>query len=48
MLIDLEAPLVRGQSFPMTLTFEKAGSLTVTVKVEKPGATEPDMSGMSM
>jgi periplasmic copper chaperone A len=48
MLIDLAAPLVEGQSFPLTLTFEKAGSIAVTVKVGKPGATEPGMSGMTM
>ena len=26
MLVDLKAPLVAGQSFPLTLTFEKAGT----------------------
>ena len=38
MLMGLTAPLVEGESFPLTLTFEKAGSVEVQVKVE--GATE--------
>jgi copper(I)-binding protein len=33
MLIDLKAPLQAGTSFPVTLTFEKAGTLTVQVAV---------------
>jgi periplasmic copper chaperone A len=41
MLEDLDAPLREGQSFPLTLTFEKAGTRTVTVAVEKPGAAGP-------
>jgi periplasmic copper chaperone A len=42
MLIGLQHPLVEGQSFPLTLNFEKAGARTVIVSVEKAGA----MSGM--
>jgi len=38
MLMGLTTPLVEGDSFPLTLTFEKAGSIEVEVKVE--GATE--------
>jgi copper(I)-binding protein len=38
MLTHLKAPLKAGQSFPLTLTFEKAGAITVTVPVEKAGA----------
>jgi periplasmic copper chaperone A len=38
MLIGLKAPLKAGQTFPLTLTFEKAGAITTTVNVEKPGA----------
>ena len=34
MLLDLEAPLAEGQGFPLTLTFEKAGTLEVDVAVE--------------
>lgn len=41
MLLGLEHPLREGQSFPLTLDFEKAGSRTVTVTVEKAGATGP-------
>jgi copper(I)-binding protein len=33
MLIDLKAPLQAGTSFPVTLTFEKAGTVTVQVAV---------------
>jgi len=39
MLMGLEHPLREGQSFPLTLTFEKAGNREVTVAVEKAGAT---------
>ncbi len=38
MLIGLKAPLKEGDSFPMTLVFEKAGEIAVDVKVKKPGA----------
>lgn len=38
MLMGLNAPLEEGGSFPLTLTFEKAGSIEVEVQVEK--ATE--------
>ena len=41
MLVGLGAPLREGQSFPLTLTFEKAGTRTVTAGVEKPGAAGP-------
>jgi periplasmic copper chaperone A len=41
MLEGLGAPLREGQSFPLTLTFEKAGTRTVTVTIEKPGAAGP-------
>jgi periplasmic copper chaperone A len=41
MLEGLNAPLREGQSFPLTLTFEKAGSRTITVAIEKPGAAGP-------
>ena len=49
MLFDLANPLKVGQTFPMTLAFEKAGEVAVAVKVEKPGAAGPaDMKGMKM
>ncbi len=38
MLIGLKQALKEGTSFPLTLTFEKAGSVTVTVPVQKAGA----------
>jgi copper(I)-binding protein len=41
MLIGLQHPLREGQSFPLTLNFEKAGAREVTVAVEKPGAAGP-------
>lgn len=41
MLMELKAPLAEGQHFPLTLTFEKAGSVTVEVAVGKPGAMGP-------
>jgi copper(I)-binding protein len=41
MLLGLNVPLREGQSFSLTLTFEKAGTREVTVAVEKPGATGP-------
>ena len=41
MLIGLNGPLREGQSFPLTLTFEKAGAQEVSVAVEKPGAVGP-------
>ena len=41
MLIELNQKLKAGDSFPLTLTFEKAGSRDVTVKVERLGAMGP-------
>jgi periplasmic copper chaperone A len=41
MLMGLKEPLREGQSFPLTLDFEKAGPRTVTVTVEKAGAKGP-------
>jgi periplasmic copper chaperone A len=37
MFVGLKAPLKEGASFPMKLRFEKAGEVTVEVKVEAPG-----------
>jgi copper(I)-binding protein len=52
MLMGLKDGLKLGQTFPVTLRFEKAGPVTTTVTVEKPGATGPgdmskDMPGMN-
>jgi periplasmic copper chaperone A len=41
MLTDLKQPLNPGDSFPLTLTFEKAGPVTATVAVQKAGASVP-------
>lgn len=38
MLMGLKHPLKEGEKFPLTLTFEKAGSIDVEVTVDKPGA----------
>lgn len=42
MLIGLTDRLRPGQSFPLTLTFEKAGQREVTVSVEKAGSMGPE------
>ena len=34
MLVGLKAPLKAGDTFPMTLTFEKAGAIDVVVNIE--------------
>ncbi len=48
MLIDLNQKLKAGDSFPLTLTFEKAGDREVTVKVEPLGSMGPtDDAGTS-
>lgn len=39
MLIGLKQQLNRGDTFPLTLTFEKAPPVTVTVSVQAAGAT---------
>lgn len=44
MLIGLKKPLTAGETFPLTLTFEKAGNISVTVAVRAMGAT-PDKNG---
>jgi len=45
MLIGLKKPLTVGEKFPLTLTFEKAGNISVTVPVQAMGATQ-DKGGM--
>ncbi|WP_420349169.1 copper chaperone PCu(A)C [Pelagibius sp.] len=42
MFMGLSAPLKEGDSFPLTLTFEQAGDVTVTVDVQSVGS----MGGM--
>jgi copper(I)-binding protein len=41
MLIGLKSPLKAGQSFPLTLTFAKAGERTIDVAVEPVAASGP-------
>ena len=38
MFMGLKAPLKAGESFPLTLRFEKAGEVVVQVKVESAGS----------
>lgn len=45
MLIGLKAPLTQGETFPLTLTFAKAGTTTVDVAVQTPGAGVPEHMG---
>ena len=48
MVVGLKEPLKEGQSFPMTLTFEKAGKIEVMVPVAKVGAMQgPAMDSMT-
>ncbi len=44
MLIDLTHALTAGESFPITLNFEKAGAVTAQVSVQKAGAADMQMS----
>ncbi len=49
MLLGLKHPLKAGESFPLTLTFAKAGAVQTMVMVEKIGAAPAgDMPGMKM
>jgi len=41
MFMQLTGPLVEGTSIPLTLTFEKAGSVEVQLSVESPAAKGP-------
>jgi len=48
-LMELKGALKEGQSFAVTLTFEKAGRVEATATVERAGATAPGaMPGMKM
>jgi copper(I)-binding protein len=47
MLMGLKQPLVEGESFPLTLTFEHAPLVIVPVQVEREGAGPPGLSGGS-
>lgn len=45
MLFGLKAPLAEYATFPLTLAFETAGSITVEVQIEEAGALEPAHEG---
>src|SRR6266568_1640983 len=48
MVVGLKQPLKEGQTFPLTLTFEKAGKIEVTVPIAKVGAMQGgDMGPMN-
>jgi len=42
MMTDLKDALRKGESFPLTLRFEKAGSIEITVPIYSPGAQGPE------
>lgn len=44
MLTDLKAPLKQGDKVPLTLQFEKAGAVNVTLDVQGVGAKGPGMN----
>jgi periplasmic copper chaperone A len=46
MLIGLKKQLVAGQTLPLTLTFAKAGNVSITVPIQAIGATQSDKGGM--
>ena len=50
MLTGLAHPLIAGQTFPLTLSFDKAGTRDVTVTVQKIGSMGPGtpLPGMDM
>ena len=45
MLIGLKKPLKAGETFPLTLTFEKAGNISVTVPVQAMDAKDGKSGG---
>lgn len=45
MFTRLKEPLRVGESFPLSLEFEKAGKREVNVTIEKAGAMSPDRAG---
>jgi periplasmic copper chaperone A len=48
MLVGLKQPLKEGQTFPLSLTFEKAGKVDVMVSVAKVGAMQRGDMGPMM
>jgi periplasmic copper chaperone A len=48
MMLDLKAPLKQGDKLPVTLQFEKAGAVAVTLDVQGVGAKAPAAEGGKM
>ncbi|HXT09561.1 MAG TPA: copper chaperone PCu(A)C [Roseiarcus sp.] len=48
MFMQLKHPMVKGQPFKATLTFQHAGQATVEFPVMPVGSPGPDMKGMKM
>ena len=48
MMMGLKAPLKQGDKLPVTLQFEKAGKVAVTLDVQGVGASSPGGGGMEM
>jgi periplasmic copper chaperone A len=49
MIMDLKSPLKQGDKLPLTLQFEKAGKVAVTLDVQGVGAQGPGSGdGMKM
>jgi periplasmic copper chaperone A len=46
MLIGLKKPFKAGETIPLTLDFEKAGKISITVPIRAMGAGHDDMPGM--
>jgi periplasmic copper chaperone A len=47
MLIGLKKQLIAGQTLPLTLTFAKAGDISITVPIQAVGATQSNQGGMN-
>jgi copper(I)-binding protein len=47
MLIGLKKQLIEGQTLPLTLTFAKAGTISITVPIQPIGATQGAQGSMS-
>lgn len=45
MIVGLKQSLVRGQTFPLALQFEKAGNIEVTIPIQGIGAVQHDNMG---
>jgi copper(I)-binding protein len=48
MLVGLKEPLIEGKTLPLTLQFERAGSVNVTLPIEKVGAMQHEDMGTMM